>query len=53
MTDCAYCGEYLSVGEEWKLRPEIPAGTLETECEYDVGDAYMHPDCWQEYVCEP
>lgn len=52
MTNCAHCGEYLSVNEEWRLRPEIPPGTPETEVAEDYDEAYMHPDCRKEYIRE-
>lgn len=49
MTDCAHCGEYLSVDEEWRLRPEIVPGTFETEDDYAPSESYMHPKCLREY----
>lgn len=52
MAHCAVCGEYLHADEEWRLRPEIPPGTLETEVDGDYDEAYMHPDCRAEYVLE-
>lgn len=52
MTHCAHCGEYLSVNEEWRLRPEIPPGTPENEVAEDYDEAYMHPDCRKEYIRE-
>jgi hypothetical protein len=53
MTHCAHCGEYLSVDEEWRLRPEIEPGTSELDVPEEYrGDEYMHPDCRDEYVQE-
>lgn len=52
MTHCGHCGEYLSVSEEWRLRPEIEPGTLETEVEEDFDNHYMHPECRKEYKRE-
>lgn len=48
MTHCAHCGEYLYNDEEWRLRPDVEPGKLETEYDEDYDDWYMHPECYKE-----
>lgn len=49
MTDCAHCGETLSVDEPWRLRPEIEPRTLDTDSDYAATETYMHPVCRDTY----
>lgn len=46
MSECAHCGEYLHVDEEWRLRPGVIPGKLETEYEKEYEDWYVHPGCY-------